>query len=586
MDAGTDAAPGCIPGTYRCSGTSAERCAADGVRFEAIEACAGACDFNLGCVACAPGARRCTAEVSEVCDTDGGGWARLRDCAEWGSACGTDGFCADACAAVERDTSYLGCEYVAVTLPNYILEPTSAEYRPEYEVRLVITQPDDREANPMGEPATVVVQHGATTVATVTVPAGGLEEVVLPYLPSGVLSPGGASAWRSAVFVGAGYRVRSDRPVAVAQFSPFEYALPRGGGGGGDTPAYSNDASLLLPVNALGRDHVVPSWEALVSPKLTLAGYVAVVGTRPEPTIVRAFGRSPIAATDNGATRPIEGGVEFTLGLGDVAILLPVSPGVCTEDFCGDGDPSGMRIESDAPVAVFGGHSCVNVPTLSAACDHLEEQIPPTDRLGLSYTGIALLPPEIRSFNVLRVYGTADDTVVEVRSADRPDQSLRIDRGRFEEARVTGAFEVVANRPVLVALYMTGATLAIDRGGGLTDLGDPSLTYLPAREQYRSDYVFVAPRSYSSETMGQVRVALDRAPGTPLLLDGVRVDEEVVWSTISGREVGILPVPPGVHSLRSEGGASEPVPFGATLFGMGLATSFAYPVGLDLPRVF
>ena len=576
IDAGEPIA--CTAGLFRCSGSSAERCLDDGTWSEP-ETCDALCDARSGCVVCVPDTRRCDGDVSSVCTADGSGWVPARDCAEWDVSCGADGFCDDACAAVERAESYLGCEYVAVTLPNYILEPSADEFRDGYEVRLVLTHPDDPEANPERAPATVRVEHGDEAIATVTIEPGELAEVVLPYVTTASLPTPGA-AWSSTVARGAAYRVRSDRPIAAAQFSPFEYARDFEPGEV-ENLAFSNDASLLLPVNALGSDHVVPSWEPLQSVELELPGYLAIVGASRSTTTVRAFGRGPLALASGGESRAIEGGVELTLGFGDVAILLTVSTRTCTDALCGDGDPSGARVESDRPVAVFGGHWCANVPSGDKACDHLEEQLPPTDRLGVSYTGTALLPPEVRSFNVIRVFGTVDDTEVTVRSPDAPDQFLRIDRGRFEEARVRGAFEVVANRPVLVAQYMTGATLALDPEGGRLDLGDPSLTFVPAREQYRSDYAFVAPRSYGTAAFGQVHVALDRAPGAAIYLDEVRIDDRVVWAEVGGREVGVLEVDTGVHALRSDDS-----PFGATLFGMGTATSFAYPVGLDLPRVF
>lgn len=575
VDAGEPVA--CTPGLFRCSGSSAERCLDDGLWSEP-EVCDALCDARFGCVVCVPDTRRCDGDVSTVCEADGSGWVPARDCAEWDVSCGADGFCDDACAEVERVESYLGCEYVAVTLPNYILEPSADEFKPGYEVRLVLTHPDDPEANPERAPATVVVEHGDETIATVTIEPGDLAEVVLPYVTTALL-PTAGGPWSSTVTRGSAYRVRSDRPIAAAQFSPFEYAQDLEPGEL-ENLAFSNDASLLLPVNALGSDHIVPSWEALQGADLELPGYLAVVGASRSATTVRAFGRGPLALAGGGESRAIEGGIEVTLGFGDVAILMTQSTRTCTDAFCGDGDPSGARIESDRPVAVFGGHWCANVPTADKACDHLEEQIPPTDRLGVTYTGTALLPPDVRTFNVIRVFGTVDDTDVTVRSPDAADQFLRLDRGRFEEARIRGPFEVIASRPVLVAQYMTGATLALDPEGGRLDLGDPSLTFVPAREQYRSDYAFVAPRSYGTAAFGQVHVALDRMPGAAIYLDGARIDEGVTWTEIGGREVGVLEVETGVHALRSDDS-----PFGATLFGMGSATSFAYPVGLDLPRV-
>jgi hypothetical protein len=49
----------------------------------------------------------------------------------------------------------------------------------------------------------------------------------------------------------------------------------------------------------------------------------------------------------------------------------------------GNNDMTGSAIKSSAPVAVFGGHSCGNVPTTqTGACDHVEEQIFPLETWG------------------------------------------------------------------------------------------------------------------------------------------------------------------------------------------------------------
>ena len=48
-------------------------------------------------------------------------------------------------------------------------------------------------------------------------------------------------------------------------------------------------------------------------------------------------------------------------------------------------DLSGTIITSDKPIAVFGGNECANIPTAVAFCDHIVEEIPPTNTWGKSF---------------------------------------------------------------------------------------------------------------------------------------------------------------------------------------------------------
>ena len=49
---------------------------------------------------------------------------------------------------------------------------------------------------------------------------------------------------------------------------------------------------------------------------------------------------------------------------------------------------SGSPIQSDKPVALWGGHSCLYMPTDKNACDSAQQQIPPVKALGHEYVGV------------------------------------------------------------------------------------------------------------------------------------------------------------------------------------------------------
>jgi len=68
-----------------------------------------------------------------------------------------------------------------------------------------------------------------------------------------------------------------------------------------------------------------------------------------------------------------------------------------------------------------------------------------------------------------------------------------------------------------------------------------------------------------------------RPPGLDLTLDGASVT--TTWESVAGREVGIVPVGGGTHTI------SGAEPFGLIAYGLGTFTSYAYPAGLNLEQI-
>ena len=96
-----DATVGCTPGATACAGNVFYTCAPDGMGRLNEMACEAACDATAGCVACSPGSRMCSGDTSMVCNRSGTGFVAARNCAETGTTCGANGYCADACGLAE-----------------------------------------------------------------------------------------------------------------------------------------------------------------------------------------------------------------------------------------------------------------------------------------------------------------------------------------------------------------------------------------------------------------------------------------------------------------------------------------------------
>lgn len=583
----------CTPGAGGCDGAVHYECAADGRTHLDPVSCPQACDPLLGCVTCVPGSRQCDGTVSMVCNAEGTGLGVGRDCADWNVGCSSDGFCADLCAEAERSASNVGCEYWPVPLAN-----TAELSSTTFDFRVVV-------ANPSPQAATVHVTRGGATVADATIPPGGLEAIVLPWIEGQSFAIGQGS-WTSLLVADGAYRLRSDVPVIATQYNPFEYMVA-------DTFSYTNDASLLLPAHALTGRYVGMSWVPLSRRTGTVnwagsdyssvryPGYLAIVGVSPTPTTVTLAAAGAIQADVSGriAATPRGGTLTFTINRGEVAHVTAAPPPECVAgrpgfhhveecetipifgqtcdmfDTCAetDHDLTGTRITASGPIEVFGGHTCAYAPYYAQACDHLEEQLPPVETWGTDYVGAPLGDGGLVGTNIVRVIAGFDGTTVTVTPPQGGVGGGGLNAGELLQFDATTPFRVEATHAVMVAQYMVGQNTTTPAAAR----GDPSVTLLIPAEQYRSDYTFIMPTSYNASTNGQNHLMVIRPPGLAITLDGAPLTAS--FQAIGGREIGVALLDGGTHHIAAA------MPFGVIAYGLGSYTSYATPAGLDLEPI-
>jgi hypothetical protein len=354
------------------------------------------------------------------------------------------------------------------------------------------------------------------------------------------------------------FHLRSTQPVTVYQFNPLDYHLADE-----DMFSYSNDASLLFPVNAWDVEYVVAAWPATeeLAGEGRSPGLLAVTA-RDDDTRVTITTRAGTAAA--GLAPAFEAGVPQTVTLqqGDVLEL-----------FNWEGDLTGTRVEADKPVQAFGGHFCTYVPLDVMYCDHLEESIFPVATLARQY---AVAPPAVPSLpegkvRVVRIVAVDDDTDL---TYDPPQSAgAHLDRaGDFVElAGTTETFVVAADKKVLVVQYMEGQ----DAGG---DTGDPAMALAVPTDQFRPSYLFHAPTNYDDNY-----VEVFAPAGTTVALDGDPIGDlaDIGASGLAHRRVQLDdgPLGDGNHEIHGD----EPI--GISVYGYGQYTSYWYPGGLDLEPV-
>ncbi|MEO1272186.1 MAG: IgGFc-binding protein, partial [Myxococcota bacterium] len=349
------------------------------------------------------------------------------------------------------------------------------------------------------------------------------------------------------------FLIRSSIPTSAHQFNPFV-----------DSNVFSNDASLLLPSNAVGTRYRVMAWKHRSrSPELT--AFVTIVASSIEgptqvsvtPTIPMASGRNrvsgnPIEALEAGVVR------EFTLAPGQVLNLASAGPY--------PNDPTGTLIESNRPVVVFAGHECANIPEEETDfCDHIEQQMVPLDAWGSQAVVTAFAPRAEGDTSITRILAAEDDTVVFTQPPQPGANSVVLEGGAWLELETNSDFEVTATGPILVAQYLTGSSTA-----GGADQGDPAFTLTAPVEQWRQDYIVLTPPAYGVDWLNVV------APtGSRVLLDGLPVEG---WTTVGAGALSVarVPVEDGPHMLEST------QRFAVMAYGYDDDVSYAYPGGLNL----
>ena len=485
-------------------------------------------------MACGPGFAQCNGDTSTHCAWDGSGVFTEYCDPIMGSTCNVStGRCDGACSQNQLGFSYIGCDYYPTVTRNSQLG-LSISVLLNFKVAV---------SNSGLTTANVTASQGTTTLTNTTVAPGSIAIITLPW---NTLRTVGSTA----VVTDGAYRLRSDQPVTVYQYSPLDYT-----NGGGFT--YTNDAALLLPTNTWTGTYRVVSRQFW--PNASLPGFYAVTAAEDNTTVTltpSATGGSVIA----GAGVASNGTGTVVLNAGDVLQVLTSA-----------GDLTGTLVSADRPVQVIGGHDCTNVPTNVGYCDHLEESIPPLETVGFDYlVTVPLINASTTKNRMVRVVATAPNTTITYDPPQGGAPTTLANAGDFFEISQTGAdFLISASQKVLVAEYFLGQ----DAGGGT---GDPAMTLAVAVQQYRFSYLFHAPTNYEANYANITAIT-----GATVTLDGAVVGgfTPIGATGYSVARVQLSNAGNGNHNIDS------PSPFGISVYGYGQYTSYWYPGGLNLSDI-
>ncbi len=450
-----------------------------------------------------------------------------------GAGC-MDGQCTSECLLGLKDPSYIGCAYWSVDLDNY----------------------PDPFGDPAAVPHAVVIANPSAGEALVTIET--MADVQLPnpelHVPPGEV---GIYTFPRLDVDGTGitnhsFRLSSSWPVVALQFNPLN-----------NEGVASNDGSLLLPEENLGREYLVVSWPTTPIPEEfglpPQHGYLTVVATRPGVTTVRVTPAGNVNAGED--LEAMEAGEEHSFDLQQFEVLNLEAAG---DNLFAPQDLTGSIVEATQPVAVFGGHEEAVVGD-GCCAEHLEQQMFPVETLGGHYLA-AKAESRGGPGDVWRILAVADDTTILTIPAQGNDGLFRLNRGEWREIDTGDSFEVAADKPVYVAQYLRSQE---DTGDFI---GDPALILAVPTSQFRSDYVVLTPADYAEDWLTVMRPA-----GVEVQLDGAPIPNDAFSAFGSGDwEMAWVRVDDGTHRLSAD------QPFGLTAYGYSAAVSYGFPAGLDL----
>jgi len=500
------------------------------------------------------------------------------------------GSCIDACAAAAAERSNVGCEYYAVDLDNEYDNGTGGPSAAQEQFAVVLANPSDvivqarvlESVGTVGAPA-------ETQVGTWTINPHDLVRIDLDARE--VDGSVGHSVEGPGTFVSPNaYRVVTNFPVVAYQFNPI-------------VQQFSNDASLLIPVAALDTHYRVIGWPTsnpIELPGFDIAGipdhsFVTIIGTQAGTEVRVTLGGPIVASGPLGGPPEVPataaGGV-ITYILGPYDVLNLESDGI-------PGDMTGTVVESTAPVVVFSGgergtapNDRMNtpappsgVPEDSCCTEHLEEQVFPTTAWGKIFS-VTRSPVRTdisgwREPDVYRVMADKDGTDV-VTNLPAPNDRFTLNSNEWHEFAVSDPFTINASQPISVMqmLVSQGWVSSWKPGHG----GDPSMLLFPPIEQYRDDYVFYVPDTFTANY-----VVYSGPTGAAVTLDGVDLAGDEFMRICAYEDIGSFdgvvyeqvtcPVDGGTHRLQST------VPVGIMVYGYYSVGSYGYAGGSNLTRI-
>lgn len=255
----------------------------------------------------------------------------------------------------------------------------------------------------------------------------------------------------------------------------------------------------------------------------------------------------------------------------------------------------GSPLESNKPVGLFGGHTCMNLPVGNGWCDSEKKQIPPISSWGYEHA-VLPAPDRVRmsgartdrssELSVIRMVGAADGSALVYEPYPPAGAPSTLGSGEIARFFASAPFVVRsqdAAHPFYVATSMTGGMYS-----KAAPLGDPETAISVPTNQWLDSYGFFADYSYMRSAVFVTRrkangafqdVTLDCAGA---LSDWEAITPDYEWTYLELTRGGKAQAYPGgscsdgAHRIHSD------APFAIAIWGLSQAASYSYPGGTGL----
>jgi len=330
----------------------------------------------------------------------------------------------------------------------------------------------------------------------------------------------------------------------------------------------SSGATLLLPVNTLGRDYYSINYTQQANEDASYSEFM-VIATEDNTTV----NITPTAPLLDG--KPAGSTFQITLNKGDVY------QGQANTDLTGTRITSiSAGTNTCTKIAVFSGSGRVYIgctplnkngkPTDNSS-DNLFQQVYPTASWGKNYMTV---PLKSRNYDIFRVVLSTPGTTVKVNGT--VINATQFVNGSYYEFGSNIPNIITANQPIQVVQY------AVTEGDNLTcgvdpnDIGDPEMIYLTPLEQ-TIDRVTLFSASNYAILRSFINIVIKTAAVPSFVIDGAHYP---AFTTMPGNPLysyAQIPVTSG-HSHTINAGTG----FNAIAYGFGDKESYGYAAGTNL----
>lgn len=502
--------------------------------------------------------------------------------------CGTNGQCVAACDAANANKSTIGCDYYSVDpgtdgeangscFAAYIANTWGSPVKITLEYAGMMADAAPYAFIPSGQGTSITYtslqsmggqlppnQLAIVFLADATAVTGVPLPTACPPSTQAFYKTAEASSENTAIING--FHITTSAPVVAYDIFPY-----------GGSASYISSATLLIPTSAWDTNYVpIDAFAKSAIAGATAQPFIEVAASQ-DATHVTILPKVDIAGGTGVSGGTANTPVTYTLNRGQVLQLKQ------------DTELNGSPIQSDKPVGVWGGNSCMNIDVGDTACDSGHQQLPPVKALGNEYVAARYRNRSASDESPpWRIMGVVAGTQLTYAPATPAGAPTTLGVGQVAQFTSSAPF-IVTSQDAQHPFYVSGHMGGQNYQGGDFGTGDPDFVNMIPPAQWLASYIFMTDPTMANTNLVLVRkkqadgsfkdVTLDCAGvvsgwlpigTTPYQL--ARVD-----LTVGGAAQGMCDN--GRHEIKSD------APFGLTVWGWDQYVSYAYPSGASVQPI-